>query len=67
MHPSLLTEIAKTGIHIDTSSESIHPSLLIDLMRIVVASNGHLTVKGGHPSIYTELAKIGKAHLTIKF
>ncbi|MEL5627769.1 hypothetical protein SSARUM2_002159 [Serratia sp. K-E0102] len=67
MHPSLLTGIAKTGIHIDLSEHSIHPSILVDLLRQVVAANGHLTVKGGHPSIYQDLARIGGKHLTIKF
>ncbi|RYM87980.1 Uncharacterised protein [Serratia liquefaciens] len=67
VHPSLLTDIAKTGIHIDLSENSVHPNILLELMRQVVASNGHLTIKGGHPSIFQDLARIGGKHLTIKF
>lgn len=66
-HPSLLNTIAATGAHLDVSGDSYHPSLLLELMTIIVRSGGHLTVKGTHPDLMLPLAQIGKQHLTIKW
>jgi hypothetical protein len=66
-HPSILNNLARTGVHIDISNENHHPNALTELLRIVVSSGGHLTIKGGHPDICQELALIGGKHLTIKF
>jgi len=67
MHPTLLLSIASTGVHIDLSGQSCHPDLLLELMAVVVKADGHLSVKGVHPDLMVNLAKIGGKRLTIKW
>ena len=69
-HPELITQILEAGSHVDLSH--IHSGFssehVTSWVKLAVERGGHLTVGIGYDhALYVQWAKVGGAHLTVRF
>lgn len=67
--PVNISDIARTGVHLEITADCPIPLNISDLIRTVANAGGHIKidVRGRVPTNASDLARIGREHLTLVF